>query len=335
MNLPSNKVILSGIQPSGMLHLGNYLGAVMQWVKLQADNTAYYCIVDEHAITADYEPKDLPDRVMDAAALYIACGVDPEKSTIFVQSHVPAHTELGWLLGTITRLGELRRMTQFKDKAKKQTHGKNAEESSLGLFAYPVLQAADILLYQADLVPVGEDQVQHIEITRDIAERFNNRFGKVFTIPEAYINKNTARIMSLTDPDEKMSKSDQAKSYIALTDSPDNIRRKIGSAVTESKPVISFEKSGPAVANLLTIYLALSGQTEKDIEAAFADKGHKEFKEALSALVITALTPIRETYEAIRQDDTELRVILGRGMHVAQEVANQTLHQVKEKMGLI
>src|SRR3989344_266273 len=245
---PRGKTILSGIQPSGELHLGNYLGAIKQWVELQQDSTAYFCIVDLHAITVPYSPAELSERVLATAAIYLACGVDPEKSVIFIQSHVPAHAELAWLLGTTTPLGELNRMTQFKDKAAKQG------TETLGLFAYPVLQAADILLYQADLVPVGEDQIQHLELARDIAKRFNNKFGEVFTVPKAHVNKNTARIMSLTEPTKKMSKSDNARSYIALTDEPDTIRKKIASAVTETKPGFSFERSGPAVKNLLAIY---------------------------------------------------------------------------------
>lgn len=330
MNLPQNKTIFSGIQPSGVLHLGNYLGAIKQWVKLQEDNTAYYCIVDEHAITVPYEPKNFPEHVLSAAALYLACGIDPDRSVIFIQSHVSAHTELAWLLGTITPFGELSRMTQFKDKAQRQN-----QSTSLGLFAYPVLMAADILLYKTDLVPVGEDQIQHIELARDIAKRFNNAFGEVFTIPEAYLNQETARIMSLVDPQKKMSKSDHEKSYIALTDSPETIRKKISSAVTETEPVFSFTESGPAVKNLLGIYKALSEETAETIEKDFSGKGYKEFKETLAELIIEKLKPTRETYQEIREDDAALRITLGRGMHRAKEVANHTLHEAKESMGLI
>src|SRR3989344_8462789 len=226
----ASKIIFSGIQPSGTLHIGNYLGALKQWVELQENNTAYFCIVDLHAITVPYDVERLPEHILNAAAAYLAAGVDPNKSTIFVQSHVPAHAELAWLLGTTTPQGELGRMTQYKDKSTKQK-----ESGTLGLFAYPVLQAADILLYQTNIVPVGEDQKQHIELTRDIAKRFNNKFSEVFTIPEAYINGSpdrlaspkpsaqAGRIMSLTDPTRKISKSDEGKSYIALTDAPDII----------------------------------------------------------------------------------------------------------------
>lgn len=337
MKLPANKTILSGVQPSGTIHIGNYLGALKQWVELQENNTTYFCIVDEHAITVEYDPKTLPERVLDAAAIYIAAGIDPEKSIIFVQSHIPAHTELSWLLGTVTRLGELRRMTQFKEKTLRQAQGKKNQktEASLGLFAYPVLQAADILLYNANLVPVGEDQVQHVELTRDIAKRFNNTFGEVFIIPKAFVNKQTARIMSLTDPANKMSKSDNKKSYIALTDSPDDIRKKIMSAVTETDSVFSFSKSGPAVQNLLGMYKVLGNKDEQEIESQFEGKGYKDFKEALAELIIETLTPIRERYKKLRQDDEELQVILGRGTQQAQSVANETLRKVKQAMGLV
>ncbi len=330
MDLPQNKRIFSGIQPSGVLHLGNYLGAIKQWVALQENNTAYYCIVDQHAITVPYDQKKLPEHVLSTAALYLACGIDPERSIIFIQSHVSAHAELAWLLGTITPFGELSRMTQFKDKAQKQN-----QSTSLGLFAYPVLMAADILLYKTDSVPVGEDQIQHIELARDIAKRFNNAFGEVFTIPEPYLNKETARIMSLVDPKKKMSKSDSEKSYIALTDTPDVIRQKISSAVTETEPVFSFTKSDPAVKNLLGIYKALSQETAEIIENDFSGKGYKEFKDTLAELMIEKLRPIQETYHELRKDDDALRITLGRGMHRAKEVANHTLHEAKERMGLM
>lgn len=327
---PTNSTILSGIQPSGTLHLGNYLGAIKQWVALQEENEAYYCIVDLHAITVPYEATTLPDRVLDAAALYLAAGIDPEKSTIFVQSHVSAHAELAWLLGTTTPYGELSRMTQFKDKAKKQQ-----DATTLGLFSYPVLMAADILLYQADFVPVGEDQTQHVELTRDIAKRFNNRFTDVFKIPRAYTPPTSARIMSLLDPTKKMSKSDNEKSYIALTDSPEVIRKKVMSAVTETEPVFSFEKSGPAVQNLLRIYQAVSNDTPAAIEERFAGANYKEFKETLASLLVEHLLPLQDKYHEIRQDDDELRVLLGRGKHKAETTANQTLQRSKEVMGLI
>jgi tryptophanyl-tRNA synthetase len=330
MDLPANKTILSAVQPSGVLHIGNYLGALKQWVELQRDNTAYYCIVDEHAITVPYEPAELPSRVLDTTALYVAAGIDPTKSIIFVQSQVPAHTELSWILATITPFGELNRMTQFKDKSKKQ-----AENTSAALFTYPVLMTADILLYQADLVPVGEDQLQHLEFARELARRFNSRFGDVFTVPAPFINKQSARIMSLTDPEKKMSKSDAPSSYIALTDAPDIIRKKIKSAVTETEPVFSFENSGPAVKNLLNIYAAFSGEETATIEQKFSGKGYKEFKEALAEVIIEKLTPLQTTFATLRQDEKKLKEILNRGREQANQVANKTLSAVKEKMGLL
>jgi len=328
-DMPTNKTILSGIQPSGTPHIGNYLGAIKQWVALQEDNTVFFPIVDLHAITVPYEPAELPAQVLDVAAIFLAAGLDPAKSTIFVQSHVPAHTQLAWLLSTTTPLGELQRMTQFKEKS----HAQQGAET-LGLFAYPVLQAADILLYQADLVPVGEDQVQHIELTRDIAKRFNNKFGEVFTIPKVHLNKESARIMSLTDPAKKMSKSDNEKSYLALTDQPEIIRKKIGSAVTETEPVFSFKESGPAVKNLLAIYQAFSEQEPATIEAKFSGQGYKEFKEALAELLIEKLKPLRERFTELRADEASLHSILSDGAEQAAIAANETLHRVKQNMGL-
>lgn len=330
MDQPQNKVIFSGIQPSGVLHLGNYLGAIKQWVALQEQNTCYFCVVDEHAITVPYEPKDLPERVLQTAAVYLAAGIDPDKSVVFVQSHVPEHTELGWLLMTLTPFGDLQRMTQFKDKAAKQKAA-----ASAGLFGYPDLMAADILLYHTDLVPVGEDQVQHVELTRSLAQRFNNRFGETFIMPEPFLNQSAARIMSLQEPKKKMSKSDPDKTYIALTDEPDVIHRKIMGAVTETKPVISFSESGPAVLNLLNIYRALSDETPETIEANFSGKGYKELKEELAELIVAKLAPLQKRHQELRANDDDLRIMLGRGQHRAKNIASQTLQDVKRKMGLI
>lgn len=327
--LPTGKTILSGIQPSGTLHIGNYLGALKQWVALQENNTAYFCIVDEHAITIEYDPKELPARTLNAAAIYLAAGVNPEKSVLFVQSHIPAHAELMWLLGTITQHGELTRMTQFKDKSGKQ------QGVSLGLFAYPVLMAADILLYQAHLVPVGDDQKQHVELTRDIAERFNNRFGQAFTIPGYFASQFVTRVMSLADPSRKMSKSDGEKSYVAITDEPDVIRKKIMSAATDTEAAFSFEKSGVAVKNLLRIYQAFSEDSPESIEQKFSGKGYKEFKEALAELIVEKLTPIREKYQELRRDEKHLKDMLEQGRAKAAAVANKTLADVKTKMGLL
>jgi tryptophanyl-tRNA synthetase len=331
-DLPSQKVIFSGVQPSGILHIGNYLGALKQWVALQENNEAYFCIVDQHAITVPYDPKTLPDRIIDVAATYIAAGINPEKSIMFIQSHVHAHTELAWLLSTVTPYGKMTRMTQFKDKSKKLS---NKDAVSLALFSYPVLMAADILLYNTNIVPVGEDQKQHIELTRDIAERFNTTYGDVFTMPEPYIPQESARIMSLTDPTKKMSKSDEEKSYIALTDEPAVIRKKIMSAVTDTDPIFSFKNSGPAVQNLLNIYKAFSNKEEKDIEQEFAGKSYKEFKTTLADMIISSLEDFQKKYKEIREDDTEIRLMLGKGMHRAQGTANATLHKVKEVMGLM
>ncbi|MBI4022378.1 MAG: tryptophan--tRNA ligase [Candidatus Andersenbacteria bacterium] len=329
MQQPNGLTIFSGLQPSGVIHLGNYLGAIKQWIALQDNNTAYYCIVDLHAITVPYEPAELPARILDAAALYLAAGLDPAISTIFVQSHVPAHTELAWLLSPSTPLGELSRMTQFKEK-----EAKHHASATLGLLAYPILQAADILLYQTDLIPVGEDQVQHIELARNIAKRFNNKFGRVFTVPEAFVNKTTARIMSLTDTSKKMSKSDNPKSYLALTDDADTIRQKINSAVTGTKPVLSFEKSGPAIQNLLRIYQAFSQEEPAAIEQKFTGQGYQSFKAALAELLATKLAPIRQRFRELRADENGLRNILAAGQDKAQAAANQTLTVAKEKMGL-
>ncbi|MEK7499399.1 MAG: tryptophan--tRNA ligase, partial [Patescibacteria group bacterium] len=303
-----------------------------QLIDLQKDNTAYFCIVDQHSITVPYDPSTLQDRILDTAASYIAAGVDIHKSVIFVQSHIQAHTELAWLLSTITPHGTMTRMTQFKDKSKKMS---SKDAISLALFSYPVLMAADILLYNTDIVPVGEDQKQHVELARDIAQRFNAKYGDIFTIPESYIPEHSARIMSLSDPKKKMSKSDNEKSYIALTDTPDIIRQKISSAVTDTEAVFSFKKSGPAVKNLLHIYKAFSKKEEQDIEQEFTGKNYKEFKDTLAASIISGLRDFQLTYNETRKDDVELRFTLGRGMHRAQGVANATLHKAKEAMGLM
>ena len=326
METPSGQTILSGIQPSGSLHIGNYLGAIKQWVALQENNDAYYCIVDLHAITVPYEPEDLKKNILDTAALYLASGLDPEKSTIFIQSHVPAHTELAWLLATQTPMGELSRMTQFKDKSAKQT------TELLGLFSYPILMAADILLYQADIVPVGDDQVQHIELARDTAKRFNNKLGDTFTIPEPLINKDTARIMSLTDPATKMSKSDADKSYIAITDDSDTTTKKIMKATTETEA--NIQSDTPSITNLLNIYSAASGEDKDTIVNRYDGKGFKEFKEDLAQEVIKMLSPIQQKYQEIRSNEDNLREILATGAANAKAKADTTLNDAKQKMGL-
>lgn len=327
--LPKNKVIFSGLKPSGDMHLGNYLGALTQWLMLQEHNTAYYCVVDLHAITVPYDSAELSRHVLDTAAMYLALGIDPEKSVLFIQSHVPAHTELAWLLGVMTPYGELTRMTQFKDAYLEKKHN-----VSLGLFSYPILMAADILLYHADVVPVGEDQLQHIELTRTIADRFNRKFAGLFAVPQPFINTATARIMSLSNPERKMSKSDDAQGCILLMDNPDVIRTKIMRAVTETEPVFSFTNSGPAVRNLLNMYKGLNNIDKQDIEQMFEDKGYKDFKESLADLVISTLRPIQERYTAIRSNESDLKAILERGRQRANIVAAHTLMTVKTVMGL-
>lgn len=328
MDSPQNKIIFSGIQPSGVLHLGNYLGAIKQWAALQYDNTAYLCIVDQHAITVSYDKAQLKDRILDLVAMYIACGIDPHRSTIFVQSHVPAHTELAWLLSTITPFGELSRMTQFKDKS--ESHA-----ATLGLFSYPVLMAADILLYNTDFVPVGEDQTQHLELSRLLARRFNTTFGNMFTLPSVLISEAGARIMSLTDPSRKMSKSDHPKSYIALTDDADTIAQKIQSATTDTQATFSFENSGPAVKNLLHMYQALTGNTSAAIEHELKGSGYQVFKDKLKQVLIKQLSPIRDKFHTLRQDEETLVSILTAGREKANTVASQTLQKAKEHMGFL
>ncbi|OGH34580.1 MAG: tryptophan--tRNA ligase [Candidatus Levybacteria bacterium RIFCSPLOWO2_01_FULL_36_13] len=324
------KVIFSGIQPSGNLHIGNYIGAIQQWVKLQEETEAFFCIVDLHAITVAQYPKTLKEKVLDTAALYLACGIDPKKSHIFVQSENPDHSYLAWLLNCITPLGQLERMTQFKDKSLKQKEGTTA-----GLFDYPVLMAADILLYQTDEVPVGEDQKQHTELTRDLAEKFNRDFGQVFKIPKPLIQKETARIMSLADPQSKMSKSDNDPlGTINLLDSEEQIREKIKKAVTDSGSEVKYGNDKPAISNLLTIYSVFSGESPIETEASFKRKTYSEFKEELTKVVNKKLKEIREEYQRIRNDEKALRQILDEGAKYARSKSSQTLKEVKEKMGL-
>lgn len=323
------KILLSGIQPSGVLHIGNYLGAIKQWVEFQDNHEAFFCVVDEHAITVPQEPEELRANTLNTAMLYLAAGIDPEKSTVFVQSHVPAHAELAWILNTITPLGELERMTQFKDKKEKQS------EVYAGLFNYPVLMAADIFLYQTDVVPVGEDQKQHIEIARSLAKRFNNRFGETFKIPEGFIPKDTARLMGLDDPAKKMSKSAvSANNYIALLDPPDEIRRKIKIAVTDSgKEIVYDEKNKPAIANLMRISAAFSGRAIVDIENQYRGKSYAEFKNDLAALLVETLEPMQAHYRELSADTASVLSILRAGADRANAVADKTLRAAQEKIG--
>jgi len=324
------KRIFSGAQPTGNVHLGNYLGALRNWVALQSEYESFFCIVNLHAITLPQDPKVLAAKTRELARIYLAVGIDPEVSTVFIQSDVAAHAELTWLLNCVTRMSELERMTQFKDKARKQE-----ENVGVGLFDYPVLMAADILLYQTDLVPVGEDQKQHLELTRDIAIRFNRDYGETFRIPDPFIPKVGARIMSLADPAKKMSKSDEESEAgcIMLLDDADAVRRKFKRAVTDSGTEIRFDASRPAINNLLTIYHLLTEKTPAEIEEHFAGKGYAKLKEELADVTVEFLKPFQERVRAI--DDGKLDQILKRGAARAESIAGPTLDRAKANMGLI
>jgi tryptophanyl-tRNA synthetase len=324
------KRVLSGIQPSGILTLGNYVGALSNFVKLQHECECYFSVVDLHAVTVPQEPAALREQTEAVAALFIAAGIDPAKAVVFVQSHVPAHAELGWLMTTLAYMGELERMTQFKDKSA----GK--ESVGTGLFVYPTLMAADILLYNADLVPVGDDQKQHLELTRDLAGRFNARFGELFTIPEPYIPEVGARIMSLDDASKKMSKSNpNPGSYIALLDEPDVIRKKISRAVTDSGREIRYDpKEKPEISNLMTIYANCAGLSLADLERKYEGVGYGPFKKDLAEAVVSILEPLQQKYRDIRNSG-EIGRILAEGAGKAAAVAEQTLRRAKELMGFL
>jgi tryptophanyl-tRNA synthetase len=326
--------ILSGITTSGMqgeVHLGNYLGAMRQHIALQNDNEAFYMLANLHAITVPYPPETIRSNVYKVGALYLALGLDPQRCTLFVQSLVPEHAELTWLLNSIATMGEMRRMTQFKDKG-----GEHNDSVSVGLFDYPVLMAADILLYQTQLVPVGEDQKQHIELTRDLAERFNHRFGQTFTIPEPMIPEEGARIMSLTDPTKKMSKSGDAEGSIGLLDDAETIRQKLKKAVTDSESIIRYDKEKkPAISNLITIYSLVSGKTTQQIEDSEVITGYGGFKDEVAEALIAFLAPVQERYRALISQPEQLDAVLRQGSERARIVAAQTLRQVKDKMGII
>ena len=331
-NNQAQKRIFSGIQPSGELTLGSYMGAIRNWVRLQDEYECVYCIVDMHAITVRQNPADLRRRTLDQLAQYIACGLDPKKSVLFIQSHVPQHAELGWVLGCYTMFGELSRMTQFKDKS-----AKHADNITAGLFTYPVLMAADILLYQTDLVPVGEDQRQHVEICRDIAQRFNGVHGETFRLPEAFIPKLGARVMSLGDPTSKMSKSDP-DGCIFLMDKPEEIARKFKRAVTDSdtQNCVRFDPAGkPGVSNLIGVYAAAAGKTQEEIEAEFAGQGYGAFKPAVADAVVELLRPIREEAERIKTDKAYLESVYKEGAEHASYLADKTLRKVYKKLGFI
>jgi tryptophanyl-tRNA synthetase len=340
------KTIFSGIQPSGNLHIGNYIGAISQWVKLQNETESFFCIVDLHAITVPQDPKILKEKVLEVAALYLACGIDPKKAHIFIQSENPDHANLAWLLNCITSFGQLQRMTQFKEKSRKSQSlldfkniARRAFEkesiSSVGLFDYPVLMAADILLYQTDVVPVGEDQKQHIELTRDLAEKFNKKYGETFKLPAPLIRRETARIMSLQNPASKMSKSDiDPMGTVNLLDDENEIREKIKRAVTDSGSSVSKDSS-EAIKNLLTIYSAIGNQSfEKSLEE-FEGRSYGEFKTKLADLLVAKLSEIKKKYEEIRENEEDLRKIINEGREYAKTKSSQTLRLVKEKMGLI
>jgi tryptophanyl-tRNA synthetase len=323
------KRAVSGVQPTNNLHLGNYLGAIKNWVELQNSYDSFYCIVDLHAITIKQEPKVLRQNVLNVAKTYLALGIDPDKSTVFVQSQVPQHAELAWVLNTIAKLGELERMTQFKDKA-----SQHKENINMGLFDYPVLMAADILLYDPEVVPVGEDQKQHVELTRDLAERFNSLYGKTFVVPEPLIKKEGARIMGLDDPTKKMSKSAASpNNYIALLDDLDVVEKKLRRAVTDSGSTIESGADKPALTNLLTIYSLLSGQSTKEIEKEYTGKGYADFKKGLTKVVTNFLSDFQTKFNAL--DDNKVKKILEDGAKKARAIAEKKMEDVKTKMGLL
>ena len=349
------KRIFSGAQPTGQLHIGNYLGALKNWVALQDEYESFYCIVNLHAITLPQDPKVLRQKTLDLARIYLAAGIDPEKSTIFIQSDVPEHAELTWVLSCNARMGELLRMTHFKDKSPKRPSRRliqaraslDAEAiriaeneafldfgaAGVGLFTYPILMAADILLYQTDLVPIGQDQKQHLELTRDLAERFNRDYGETFKIPEPFIPKAGASIKSLQDPEKKMSKSDEnMNGSIFLLDDADTITKKIKRAVTDSGTTIEFDESRPAINNLLTIYQLLTGKTADECVAHFGGKGYGQFKTELAEATIEFLRPFQERVQ--EYDDAALRTILSKGAEKARDIAADTLRSVYSKIGI-
>ena len=331
MSNEQKKIIFSGIQPTGTFTLGNYLGALQNWVKLQDEYRCIYCVVDLHSLTVRQEPKELRENTLSALALLLAMGIDPTKSVLFVQSHQPAHAELNWLLNCFVPYGELTRMTQFKDKSAVHQDNINA-----GLFTYPVLMAADILLYGTDLVPVGADQKQHLELSRNTAIRVNNIYGNVFTVPEPYIPKEAGRVMSLQDPTKKMSKSDtNSKSYISILDKPETIVKKFKSAVTDSGSEIVFGQGKEGINNLLTIYSAVTGLSIPQAEAEFAGKGYGDFKLAVGQAVAEHLRPMQEEYDRVSADKAYLEQVYKAGAQRAGEMSRRILQKMYKKVGLI
>ena len=325
------KIILSGIQPTGIFTLGNYIGAVRNWGQLQEDYNCYYFVADLHSLTIRQDPADLRKQSLEAFALLLAAGIDPEKSLVFIQSHVRSHAELGWILACNSMFGELSRMTQFKDKA-----AKHADNVNAGLFTYPSLMAADILLYQADYVPVGADQTQHLEFTRNVANRFNGIYGNVFKLPEAFLPKEGAKIMSLQDPAKKMSKSDpNPKSRISILDDEDTIMRKFRSAVTDSEAHVCYRDDKPGINNLMTIYSVVTGKTYGQIEAEFEGKGYGDFKTAVGESVSEELRPIRENFARLIGDKAYLEETYKMGAERAERISGRTLAKVRKKIGLL
>ena len=321
--------VFSGMQPTGNLHIGNYLGALKNWVRIQHDYECIFCIVDLHAVTVYQDPAALRAKILEIAALYLAAGIDPKDCSIMVQSAVPAHTELSWMLTCVTPLGWLERMTQFKAKSAKQ------ESIGSGLLQYPVLMAADILLYQAGIVPVGEDQAQHLELTRDIAQRFNSLYGDTFVVPNTSLPTVAARVMGLDDPTQKMSKSATGLNHaVGLLDPPDKIRKTIMRATTDSNPAVDIPNAGPGVINLLSIYQAFSGATDEEIKAQFTGLRYGDLKKLVAEMVITHLEPFQQRYREITADPTYLAAILREGAERVAPIANDTVHTVKQRMGL-
>lgn len=332
--MEDKKIIFSGIQPSGVITLGNYLGAIKNWVQLQDDYNCCFSIVDMHAITVRQDAAELRKRSLDLLKLYIACGIDPEKNLLFMQSHVPAHAELSWILNCYTYMGELSRMTQFKDKSKSHADNINA-----GLFTYPVLMAADILLYKTDLVPVGKDQMQHLELARDIAIRFNSLYGDVFTVPEGFIPKAGAKVMSLTEPTKKMSKSDpNPKGYISMLDDFNIIAKKIKSATTDSEGIIEYRENDPEKAginNLLSIMAAVTGKNIEEVAKEYSGKGYGDFKKDIAEAVVEHIRPIRERYDELSNNKDYLLEVYKNGAERAGRMAYKTINKVKKKVGFI
>ena len=330
-NIDKKKVIFSGIQPSGQLTLGNYLGAIKNWVTLQDEFDCYFCVVDLHAITVRQEPKDLRQRTLEVLAIYIAAGIDPNKNTLFIQSHVPAHSEAAWLLTCNTYMGELGRMTQYKDKSQKY-----GDSIGAGLFTYPVLMAADILLYNADLVPVGQDQKQHLELARDIANRFNNVYSPTFKVPDPYIPKIGAKVMSLQDPTKKMSKSDDnPNAYILIMDPPDVIRKKVSLAVTDSIGVINYTDEQPGVKNLLDILIAINNTKAEELVEYYKGKGYADLKKDVAEAIVSELEPIQNKVNETLKDKKALEEIYKLGAEKANYVSMKTLRKMQKKIGFI